>query len=57
MQQEEIRDANGGTGEFKYEGSVANKALELIGKHLGMFKDPDATANVTVVIASGDAEL
>lgn len=25
------------TGEYKYEGSVANKALELIGRELGMF--------------------
>jgi phage terminase small subunit len=24
------------TGEYRYEGSVANKALELIGKHIGM---------------------
>jgi phage terminase small subunit len=27
------------TGEYKYEGNVANRALELIGKHLGMFKE------------------
>lgn len=27
------------TGEFTYQGSVANKALELLGKHLGMFAD------------------
>jgi phage terminase small subunit len=25
------------TGEWQYEGAVANKALELLGKHLGMF--------------------
>jgi hypothetical protein len=25
------------TGEYKYEGSVANKALELLGKEIGMF--------------------
>lgn len=25
------------TGEFQYQGNVANRALELIGKHLGMF--------------------
>lgn len=25
------------TGEYTYQGNVANKALELIGKHLGMF--------------------
>lgn len=27
------------TGEYKYEGHVANKALELLGKELGMFID------------------
>lgn len=27
------------TGEYKYEGNVANRALELLGKHMGMFKD------------------
>lgn len=27
------------SGEWKYEGNVANKALELLGKHLGMFVD------------------
>jgi hypothetical protein len=27
------------TGEYRYEGSVANKALELLGTELGMFKD------------------
>jgi phage terminase small subunit len=27
------------TGEYRYEGSVANRALELLGKELGMFID------------------
>lgn len=27
------------TGEFEFDSNGANKALELIGKHLGMFKD------------------
>jgi phage terminase small subunit len=27
------------TGEYRYEGQVANRALELLGKHLGMFTD------------------
>lgn len=40
MQVEEIKKPDGsGTGEFKYEGSVANRALELVGKELGMFVD------------------
>jgi hypothetical protein len=33
-----VRDAKGNpTGEYRYDGSVANRALELIGKELGMF--------------------
>jgi phage terminase small subunit len=40
MQAVAIKDHEGEpTGEFKYDGNVANKSLELIGKHLGMFKD------------------
>jgi len=31
------------TGEYVYEGSVANRALELIGKHRGMFVDRSET--------------
>lgn len=38
MQAEEVRDREGnGLGEYQYQGSVANRALELLGKHLGMF--------------------
>ena len=30
------------TGEYRYEGNVANRALELLGKHLGLFEpQPD----------------
>lgn len=32
-------------------------ALEKLGKHLGMFKDPDVNANITVNLSSADAEL
>ncbi len=40
MQAEAVTDRDGvETGEYVYNGSVANKALELIGKHLGMFSD------------------
>ena len=44
MQAEPVRRKTGDgeeevTGEFVYNGSVANKALELIGKELGMFID------------------
>jgi len=33
------------TGVFKYEGGVANKGLELIGRHLGMFDDTGRGGN------------
>lgn len=40
MQSEEVTDREGkGTGVFVYSGQVANRALELIGKELGMFTD------------------
>ena len=43
MQVTEMLDRDGNpTGEFVYQGAVANKALELIGRHLGMFSDKDA---------------
>lgn len=40
MQNRPVLDAKGDpTGEYVYAGTVANKALELLGKHLGMFQD------------------
>lgn len=40
MEAEPVRDAMGNPiGIYRYEGSVANKALELLGKHLGIFLD------------------
>jgi len=40
MQEVEVLDNKGKpTGEFRYDGSVANRALELLGKELGMFRD------------------
>lgn len=39
-QAEPVRDKDGNpTGEYKYDSAGANKALELIGKHLQMWKD------------------
>ncbi len=44
MQAEAVTDREGNeTGEYRYEGHVANRALELIGKHLGMFDDLTTT--------------
>ncbi len=40
IQAEPVRDKDGNPiGEFTYNGSVANRSLELIGKHIGMFKE------------------
>lgn len=40
MEHEPVTDRDGNpTGEYIYNGSVANRALELLGKHLGMFVD------------------
>jgi len=40
MQAESINDRDGNpTGEYKFDSSGANKALESIGRHLGMFND------------------
>lgn len=40
MQAEPVLDKDGNkTGEYRFEAAGANKALELIGKHLGMFRD------------------
>jgi hypothetical protein len=40
MQIVPVRDRSGReTGNFKYDGMVANRALELLGKELGMFRE------------------
>ncbi len=40
MQAEAAKDEEGNiTGEYRYNGTVANRALELLGKELGMFID------------------
>lgn len=40
MQAEPVLDAKGRKiGEYRYDGAVANKGLELLGKHKGMFKE------------------
>ena len=40
MQVVPVLDSEGNEkGEYRYEGNVANKAMELLGKHLGMFAD------------------
>lgn len=40
LQAEQVMDRGGmPAGEYRYEGSIANRALELLGKELGMFVD------------------
>lgn len=47
MQREPVIDREGNlTGEYTYQGSVANKALELLGKHLGIFPERHEHGNV-----------
>lgn len=48
MQEEAVTDAEGNeTGVFKYEGAVANRAIELMGKTIGAFTEK--TENKTEV--------
>lgn len=43
-------EGNAANGEYRYEGSVANRALELLGKELGMFIDRSENVNVNHVV-------
>lgn len=50
MQKREIKNLQGVVVGFQYEGNVANRALELIGKELGMFvdrKEINGSVNIT----------
>ena len=49
--EEEVR------GEYTYQGSVANKALELIGKELGMFIDRREVGGPNEFAHMSDEEL
>ncbi len=51
------RDDEGeGTGEYTFQGSVANKALELIGKDIGMWKDaPPVQVHVNGIVADSQS--
>jgi len=57
MQAKPVRETEDGDaiGEYQYQGSVANRALELLGKELGMFVDRAVTENVnTNYVVSGE---
>lgn len=49
------------TGEYRYEGAVANRAAELLGKHLGLFpervivRDPDQMTDAELEALATDA--
>lgn len=45
------------TGEFRYEGSVANRALELLGKEMGMFVNRTEIGNPGAFDTMSDEEL
>ena len=52
MQAVAVRGNDGkATGEYRYEGSVANRALELLGKELGMFVERHEVDQTTMVIS------
>jgi hypothetical protein len=51
MQIEEVKLRGVPTGEYRYEGSVANRALELIGKELGLFVDRSESVNTHHVVS------
>ena len=58
MQAQPVLDAKGGpTGEYRYEGSVANRALELLGKEQGMFVDRKEIGKPGAFDALDDEEL
>lgn len=54
MQAQAVVDDEGKVvGEYSYQGSVANRALELLGKELGMFVERSENVNTNYVV-SGD---
>jgi phage terminase small subunit len=61
MQGTPVYDREGNeTGEWKFEANAANRSLELIGKHLGMFTDKlesSVTAHNTNVNIDADMDL
>ena len=58
MQAQPVLDAKGvPTGEYRYEGSVANRALELLGKEQGMFVDRKEIGKPGAFDALDDEEL
>ena len=58
LQAEPVLDSDGTpTGEYKYNGNVANRALELLGKEVGMFIDRKEVGKPGDFSNLSDAEL
>ena len=58
MQAEPVLDNEGNpTGEYKYNGSVANRALELLGKEQGMFIERKEVGKPGAFTEKSDEEL
>lgn len=56
MQAQPVTDSKGNpTGEYTYQGSVANRALELLGKEIGMFVERTENLNKNVDAPPADA--
>lgn len=51
MRIEAVRLRGVPTGEYRYEGSVANRALELFGKELGLFVERSESVNTHHVVS------
>ncbi|MDF2800779.1 MAG: terminase small subunit [Anaerocolumna sp.] len=55
MTAEPVTDREGNsTGEYRFDSSGANRALELLGKHLKLFTDKIETENTTVIFNGED---
>ncbi len=58
MQAVEVTDSFGkGTGVYAYQGAVANKALELLGRNIGMWKDDRAPVQVNVNLPGDESDF
>ena len=56
MQYEEVVTSEGSTGEFKFEHSGANKALEIIGKHVDVQAFNEKSSSEIKITTANDEE-
>lgn len=57
LQRIPVTDSDGNVVEYKYDGAVANRALELLGKEMGMFIDRKEIGGPGDFARMNDAEL